>query len=708
MGIFFFDGIVKMHYISALINPVKTGFLHDGEKSWKKGRGWVKVYRFIWVSLIMRNFQLVIVMLFLSFLFIEGKAQPHVLDSLRKEIEKHQEPDSVRVEAIMDYAIAALNNNTSDFLPYMNEILAISRKTNNRRGLQRGFMIGQIYFSDRAQYEKAFLYSDSAFAVLKGDTSWSARGNTGNLYNNVAGDYFKLGDYDKAVENYTNSARIFEPMDHPFLASVYGNLAEVHEKMYQQEKTIEYHRKAIAAAEKSGIERSISMRRLNYSIMLINKEKFAEAAEVMKTAEPLVMKLQNNFLLMQFYYNMGFINKADKNYKTSVANYRKALELATLGEDIHKKTDILDGLADCLIDMNRLSDAKMYIDTLLLLTKKHSLKPARRNTYVNLAKWHAKGGNYKEANAWLQNTMNLNDSILSDENREKVAALEVRYSVEKKVQEINQLKAEAEVQLLTITQKNTLNYILIGGAVTLLVISLLSFGSYKQKQKLQQQRISELETEKQLTATEAVLKGEDQERTRLAKDLHDGLGGMLSGIKHSFNTMKGNLIMTPENHQAFERSMDMLDSSIKEMRRVAHNMMPEALVRFGLDTALRDYCQDINQSGALQINYQSIGAVDENLDQTTAIAIYRIVQELITNTMKHAAAKITIVQLTKTNGQLVVTVEDDGKGFNPEILTQSKGIGWTNIQHRVDFLKGKLDVSSGPGKGTSVHIEFGV
>jgi two-component system, NarL family, sensor kinase len=282
--------------------------------------------------------------------------------------------------------------------------------------------------------------------------------------------------------------------------------------------------------------------------------------------------------------------------------------------------------------------------------------------------------------------------------------MEARFESEKKESMIKQLEADKQLQDLTIRQKNTLNYLLIGSAITLFVISLLSYRTYSQKQKLQQQRITQLESEKQLTATEAVLKGEEQERSRL----HDGLGGMLSGIKYSFNTMKGNLIMTPENQQAFERSMDMLDSSIKEMRRVAHNMMPEALVRFGLDTALKDFCNDINKSGALEISYQSIGLENETLDQTTSITIYRIVQELISNTMRHAAAKTAIVQVTKSDGQLSVTVEDDGKGFDTIILKQSKGIGWANIQHRVDFLKGKLDVNSQPGNGTSVHIEFNV
>jgi signal transduction histidine kinase len=259
--------------------------------------------------------------------------------------------------------------------------------------------------------------------------------------------------------------------------------------------------------------------------------------------------------------------------------------------------------------------------------------------------------------------------------------------------------------------------VLIGGAVALLVISLLIYRTLKQKQKIQQQRINELETERQLTATEAVLKGEEQERTRLAKDLHDGLGGMLSGIKYSFNTMKGNLIMTPDNAQAFERSMDMLDSSIKEMRRVAHNMMPEALVKFGVDTALKDFCTDINNSGALQVSYQSIGIDGATIDQTTSITIYRIVQELLNNTIKHAAAKNAVVQLTKTNNQLTVTVEDDGKGFDTALLNQSKarpddqagrGIGWSNIQNRVEFLKAHLDVQSEKEKGTSVHIEINI
>jgi len=306
---------------------------------------------------------------------------------------------------------------------------------------------------------------------------------------------------------------------------------------------------------------------------------------------------------------------------------------------------------------------------------------------------------FKNAFSYADESKKLNEKIFTESVAAKDANLKVKYETEKKDDQI-------KLQQAALQRKSTFNYFLMAGAVTLLMISLLSYRTYQQKQKIQQQRISELETEKQLTATEAVLKGEEQERTRLAKDLHDGLGGMLSGIKYSMTTMKGNLIMTPDNARAFERSMDMLDSSIQEMRRVAHNMMPEALVKFGLDTALKDFCNDMNQSGVLNVAYSSIGLENEGIDQTTAITIYRIVQELINNTIKHAAATKAIVQLSKIDEQLSITVEDDGKGFDPVILQRVKGIGWTNIQSRVAFLKGTLDVESQPGKGTSVYIEI--
>jgi len=184
------------------------------------------------------------------------------------------------------------------------------------------------------------------------------------------------------------------------------------------------------------------------------------------------------------------------------------------------------------------------------------------------------------------------------------------------------------------------------------------------------------------------------------------LGGMLSGIKYSLNTMKENLIMTPDNALAFERSLDMLDSSIQEMRRVAHNLMPENLLKFGLDTALRDFCSAIYGTGILNLKYQSYGIENKSFDQSVSISVYRIIQELVTNIVKHANAGTAHVQLSYSNKTLLIDVEDDGKGFEVSNLKSQKGIGWSNINSRLEYLNGKLDIQSQPDKGTAIHIEL--
>lgn len=430
-------------------------------------------------------------------------------------------------------------------------------------------------------------------------------------------------------------------------------------------------------------------------------------------AEKYISKLEevnkkNTVPAIQLFYDAakGEYAIVNNNSQESVSMYTTAYNNAVTAGDPYIISFTAEGLGRAYFTAGNTALAEKYLQEGLSTAQKNNYLSQQQVALRSLSHLYASTGNYEKAWQSSNNLAQLKDSLTIKINANRRLLLDARFETSKKENLIGQLEADKKIQELTIKQKGTLNYILIGGGITLLVISLLSYRNYKQKQKIQQQRINELETEKKLTATEAVLKGEEQERTRLAKDLHDGLGGMLSGIKYSLNNMKGNLIMTPENALSFERSVDMLNSSIQEMRRVAHNLMPEALVKFGLDIALKDFCNDINNSGALQVTYQPIGFDNINVPQTTAIAIYRIVQELLNNTIKHAGASHAIVQLSKTNNIISLTVEDDGKGFDTSVLKSAKGIGWLNIQNRIDFLKGKLDVNSQVGKGTSVLVEL--
>ncbi|HLG41204.1 MAG TPA: sensor histidine kinase, partial [Chitinophagaceae bacterium] len=373
-----------------------------------------------------------------------------------------------------------------------------------------------------------------------------------------------------------------------------------------------------------------------------------------------------------------------------------------------------EGMAACYLNTGNTEKARELAIRVVNGSDNLKLPLLKSQGLQLLSEIEERSGNIAKAYEYQKQFIAVSDSIKKEKAQHQMHETEAKYQNEKKQNEILQLQRDKLSQSLSIKQKSTLNYILFGAVAVMLITGFLLYRNIRNRQllakkeaELQQQRIRELEKDKQLVAVDSLLKGQEEERSRLAKDLHDGLGGLLSGVKFSLSNMKDNLIITSDNMTVFERSLDMLDTSIRELRRVAHNMMPEMLTKFGLDEALKEYCNTINTAKLLTVKYQSLG-MDIRLDKSTEIIIYRIVQELLNNTVKHATASEAFVQLIKENSRLNVVVEDNGKGFDTALLETSKGAGWANIRSRVEYLKGQLDIHSDPGKGTLVNIEFNV
>ena len=651
----------------------------------------------------MRKFILISLYFVPAFAF----AQKNVFDSIRNLI-KIEKNDSERVRLLVQLGNKIKLTDTTESWRCQKTIDSIAKTTGNEYFAGQGnFLKGTLMISTQnlaalGVLEKAM----QSFSKFPGNKRIQL--SLGATLINIGLVHFRNDDYATAVDYFLQAEQIYLKQNPASidLAALYSNMSMAYSSLNKPEEGLAASKKGIDFARRNTDKQMLANALFTYGGNLVAAKKGNSGLAVLDSAKQLAKEVNNtnvvymsDFMKAMYYYN-------NKLYEQAIENYTVCLQAARANNFGVGIGSNYINIAACEAELKRYALTAAHLDSSAKYLDYSEPSEAKQQYFENYAQAYRGMGKYDKAFAFKDSATAMKDSIYQRDNLRQMEFRQARYNYDAKQQEVNRLETEGKIQQLQIARKNTLNYILAGSALALIIISLLGYRNYRSKQKLQQQRIAELETEKQLTATEAVLKGEEQERTRLAKDLHDGLGGMLSGIKHSFNNMKGNLVMTAENAQAFERSMDMLDSSIKEMRRVAHNMMPEALVKFGLDTALKDFCNDINQSGALKINYQSIGVENEMIDQTTAITIYRIVQELINNTIKHAAAATAIVQVTKTNGQLAVTVEDDGKGFDTVILQGAKGIGWTNIQSRVDFLKGKLDVQSGPDKGTSVHIEL--
>ena len=582
----------------------------------------------------------------------------------------------------------------------------LSKKLNYKKGILKAYRLISHVLAFQSKFDSIIYFNRLLLDIARKDKDSF---NIGISLFNIGSSYRFISELDSAVLYILAGAKILDGRGYTNLESTINDgLQSLYMTLGKYDLAIMYGQKAVALARQVNDRGQLANALTNLGLSYSDQGNAAEAIKLFNEALSVAKLDSNKSIEAIALNNLSDLAIKENNFHLLRTYGERSAQLANEMEDEGILAGSKLSLAVYYLSSKDYAKAKQLADEALMLSQKQNLTEGKARALGVLSAIAFAMQDYVKGFQYSYERENAQARIFTESMQEKEANIRVKYETVKKEGQINQLEADKKVQQLSIRQKNILNYILIGGAALLLIISLLSYRTYRQKQKLHQQRINELETEKQLTATEAVLKGEEQERTRLAKDLHDGLGGMMSGIKFSFLTMKRNLIMTPENQQAFERSMDMLDSSIQEMRRVAHNMMPEALLKFGLDTALKDLCNDINQTGALHVDYQSIGMHGAVIDQTTAVTIYRIVQELINNTMKHAAAANSIVQLSKMHSKLTITVEDDGKGFDPACLDMAKGIGWTNIMNRVEFLKGKLDINSHPGKGASVLIEINV
>jgi two-component system, NarL family, sensor kinase len=640
------------------------------------------------------------------FLLLTGYATAQVTqqnDSLLMKLQTAK-ADTNKVKLLFAYGEQFENSLPDSALFYYAQAKALSQQLNYTKGLFTYCSYTIVILNNQGRFKEALELCKATAALYKKDNNPN---DLAAIYINTGSEWQYLSDLQAAAENYIKAAALAEQSGNTkFQRVAYNNLASVFNTLQQYEKGKQYAKKSLAIATQMKDDYAIASSTINIATSENFLKQYDSSLLHFTQVEALGKKMADEIIVMD-----GWLGKADNllqmgNSIAAEKLYRDVIKLSQQKAAAEYELYGYMGISHLLVKLKQYHTAQPFIAAGIPLAQLLGTKIELKDLYLRASELFEATGKPAQALQFHKQFVALNDTLLNEKNTANINLLEIKYETSKKENQIKQLEADKQLQLLAIKQKNVYNYILLGSAASILLIAGLSYRNYRHKQLLQQQRIAELEKEKLLLATEAVLQGQEEERSRLAKDLHDGLGGMLSSVKYSFSHIKENLVMAPDNMQRFERSLDMLDSSIKEMRRVAHSMMPEALLKFGLDVALKDFCTSINTSGVLQIVYQSHGVALLALAPTVNVTIYRVVQELVNNSIKHAAATTAIVQLNVENNMLHITVEDNGKGFDTQTLAQAAGMGWSNISSRLNYLKATTDVQSEPGKGTSVWISM--
>lgn len=503
-----------------------------------------------------------------------------------------------------------------------------------------------------------------------------------------------------AVQYYLEGQRIFEKHgDASIEARGHDILQSLYENLDQFDKAKEHGRIAVSLSRAQNDSLLLMSALANLGMSYAELNQLDSAEKVYNESLAICRLLKNDYSENILMLNMGDLYFNQQQFHRLKPMYTRALAISTAMDNLENTGIALRGMAIAHLYENDYTTALKYAQRALQIADSLHVLSEKQKCLNTLANIHFALHNVATAASLTKQAAMLADSINNQRLQRDIAELETIYLVQQKEDRLAQQQA-------SLRQKSNLNYALGALAILLLASLLLVWRTWQQKQKLQAQEIDRLQQEKQLAAAEAIMQGEEQERSRLAKDLHDGLGGMLSGIKFSLQHTKGNVLLNDEGQAAFEKSIVMLDQSINEMRRVAHNMMPESLLKFGLSKALADFCHDMQQSSQLSISCHLLEV--DKLPKGEAISVYRIVQELVNNILKHAHATEALIQVTRHDDVLSITVEDNGRGMQQQQNEAAAGMGWNNIRSRVHFLKGQIDVQSTPEAGTSVHIEWPV
>jgi len=381
--------------------------------------------------------------------------------------------------------------------------------------------------------------------------------------------------------------------------------------------------------------------------------------------------------------------------KKDTATARKHLQLFEAGLRMKKyRTQLMGDLmmvAGILHwELGDLAIAEDYLLKVLPLARSVDSKYMLQRSYDTLHAIEIKKKDFKQALAYRNMAFRYRDSITGEKNTRHAQQLEVQFKTARKDKELAENK-------LALKQQNLLIAIL----GILVLLGLIVYGYFRHKQQLLQGKLMNLRQENKLGLMEAAIQGEERERSRIAKDLHDGLAGMLAAVKMHFESLQ-------YDHPALKDSADfeqvnlLLNNASGEVRKTAHNLMPEMLTESGLYEALRKYCNSISIS-RFRIDYYTIGELTR-FPPNFEISVYRIVQELLHNIVKHAKATYAMVQLCQTKETLTVTVEDNGVGMDGQ--TTGDGMGMESLRHRVAAMNGTICWEKNQRDETSVYIEF--
>lgn len=497
----------------------------------------------------------------------------------------------------------------------------------------------------------------------------------GLLHNGIGLSFRRLEKFERAETHFQQALEIRRQIkDEKGLADTYSSLANLY-----------------------GTQASISQNRKEPDSLI--QPKLEAALRANRQAFELYEKVADTISLMRVVNNMGNIYLSQKRYEEAELLYRRAIEFLKNAHNPERLVSAYNNLATLY---SRLGDHARAIATYERAYATLGDRPAwdlRRLILFNLSTEHQKAGQYEEAIQYLKDHLPYRDSTYNADALARAEVLEKEYEISKGKQQLAENEktiALQQNQMLRLGLVAVLLFFLLGGAVLFFQIR------NRHRRRAHQWEMDQLLRKQENLLLDAMLEGQEKAQHNFAKELHDNIGMMLSTVNLHFSRLEDKL---DRQDETLEKAKTTLVKTVREVRKLSHNLLAGTLQHLGLVPALEELKQEMEKTGFLDFHLNVHGMEAVQLPHSMTHSLYRIIQELLTNTIRHAQAGSIQLQLTRRDGMLNVVFQDDGIGIAAGSNVNSPGIGLRNIKARMEALKGKMHVNSFSGKGTTVILE---
>jgi signal transduction histidine kinase len=617
------------------------------------------------------------------------------IDSLELQLQTASDTNKVKIlcDLCWEYRFVSADK----ALIYGNEALELANELGFKKGIAQSYNDMGIIYIDKANYTKAVNFFNESMQIRK---AMHDSAGVAALYNKIGIVYQKKGQLKEALENQIEALKIYEALGSDlWIGYCLNNIAIVHQNLGNFEKSLSYHERALIYRIKMKDIYGEAGSYGNMANVYVKLHDTIKAIKFYNKALRVFRNIEDGESISAMLSNLG-------NIYIARGEEKKALELLYESLAIREKSGDKKGLASSLIkigeaytNQGKYEEASVMLYRGLNLAKEIDVVEEEMTAYLNLAKMYALQHQLDSAFRNMSRYISTKDSVYQKRLEQQIIDVQTRYETERMEQDIDLLKNKNELAELNLKQKRTENLILILLVIMIIGATIFTYYRYKLKQKAAIDEAIIRHNEQKL---KAVLEGQETERRRIARELHDGVGQKLASLKLNWSGLAGDQFN--KESEIYTSLNNIIDDTASEVRNISHQMLPKELEQFGLVSAIEGLLQASFGKTAIKVTFEHFG-ITSRFSYAIELAIFRILQELITNILKHAKATEVKVELLKRRERVLLIVEDNGQGFNFK-KEKSDGIGLMNIESRVESVNGLLNYESEKNIGTVVTVNI--